>query len=73
MVSYVRILYIIFNMATSNINKKVRSCHWVKKKNFFNLGNVIDIARALPYFWKSLLFLSAGCNNEKKLKVTLKF
>ena len=53
--SELAILYIIFNMAISNINKmsnenkkEARHCHSV-----FYLDSVIDIAPTLPYFCNS--------------------
>ena len=54
------ILYIIFNMATSNLNEM--SNH--NKEN----------ECVLIYFFENVNFiLSVGCNNEKKSKLTLKF
>ena len=68
------VLYIIFNMATSNINKmwkynKKRSPQlslWLKKLEQFYWP-------CYAIFLKKLTFLlSVGSNNERKSKVTLK-
>ena len=77
----IAILYITFNMATSNINKmsnhnkkRCSSLPLCFKKNLLYLGNVIDIASTLSYFWKNYLYyISVGFNKVKKLKLTLKF
>ena len=80
--SVLAVLYVNFNTATLNINEmsnqnKKRSSslplRFSKKKYLFNLGNFIDIAPSLPYFKNANFILYVGCNNKKKLKVTLKF
>ena len=66
------LLYIIFNMAASYINKmsiqkenEECRCHCVKKKT------CLTVHRHCHIFVKVNIILSVSCNNEDKLKATL--
>ena len=74
----VAILYIIFNMTTSNIskmskyNKKQENIVATAFKKTYSREQCYCSGTAI-FFDKVNVILSLGCNNGKKLKVALKF